>query len=166
MTDPVPTRQKRFPFGELIGLGALVISGLGLWNSWRNSEQDKPTEVVERKLAVPLVLRGQVRDEGRGIDIAPVEQSHALDSLELLFPSGEKLELGSDGRLEAAAVEDALGDTVERKGNGRVVATVSARYVEAGSERQSQRKYAIAYRWEGGGLLSGKKLRLTGFTRA
>jgi hypothetical protein len=124
------------------------------------------TEVVERKLSVPLVLRGRVEDEGRRIDIAPVEQAHALDSLSLAFPDGERIELGSDGRLDSEAVEDALGKDIDRKGDGRVTVAATAHYVEAGKEREAKRRYAISYRWEGGGLLGGKKLRLTGFVRA
>lgn len=164
MTDPVRPKRK-FPIGELIALGALIISGLGLWHNWQNSKTG-PTEVVERRAAVPLVLRGQVEDDGKRIAISPVDDGHALDSLSFAFPGGKTIGLGGDGMLDAGEVADILPDDVERDGEGRIVATVTAKYVEAGSDRTAKRAYAIAFRWQGGGLLSGKKLRLTGFSRA
>jgi hypothetical protein len=164
MTEPVK-KSKGFPFGEVIGLGALIISGLGLYNSWQNGKTG-PTEVIERKVAVPFVLRGTVEDEGRSIRLAPADEAHSLDSLSLAFPGGTTVAVGSDGLLEAGEVADAMPDPEEKNGDGTVTATVSAQYFEAGSERTSKRRYAISYRWEGGGLLSGKKLRLTGFRRA
>lgn len=164
MTDPAP-RPRKFPVAETIGLGALVISGLGLWNSWQ-SGKPAPTEVIERKQAVPLILRAHVEDEGKRLVISPVESSHALESLDMVFPGGTAISVGSDGVLNSDEVQDSIPDPEDRRGDNRVVAQVTAHYVEAGTERTSKRRYAIAYRWEGGGLLSGKKLRLTGFTRA
>lgn len=164
MTDPAP-KSRKFPVAETVGIGALVISGLGLWNSWQ-SGKPAPTEVIERKQAVPLVLRGHVEDEGRKLVISPVEASHALESLDLGFPGGTTINVGGDGVLTSDEVRDSIPDPDDRKGDGRVLTQVTAHYVEAGTERTSKRRYAIAYRWEGGGLLSGKKLRLTGFARA
>ena len=58
MTDPIPPRQteaerrsrrRMLNLGEGIAIGALIISGLGLWNQWRGRDDDKaaPTTVVE-----------------------------------------------------------------------------------------------------------------------
>ena len=164
MTEPVK-KPRSFPLGEVIALGALVVSGLGLWNSWKG-EKTGPTEVIERKVAVPLVMRGTVGDEGKRIVIAPVDESHSLDSISMDFPGGTTVAVGSDGVLEAGKVEDAMPDPDEKKGDGTVIAMLSAQYFDAGKERTAKRRYAISYRWENSGLLGGKKLRLTGFRRA
>jgi len=158
------TRRRWISIGEIIAMAALVISGLGLWNSWQGARTG-PAEVIEKKGAVPLVLRGSVQDEGKKLVIAPVEESHALDSLALAFPGGKTAQTGSDGALSAGEVESALGDSSGHKGTGSVRVTIDARYVEAGAERRSKRNYVIRYRWEGGGLFGGKSLRLTGFGR-
>lgn len=165
MNEQEKARRKWVTLGEIIALLALVVSGLGLWNSWQDSKTG-PAEVIEKKGAVALVLRGRVEDDGKRMAIAPVEQSHALDSLALAFPNGKSVLLGSDGDLSARDVEGALGDSADRKGSGSVRVAVDARYVEAGAERRSKRNYLIRYRWEGGGLFNGKSLRLTGFSRA
>ena len=169
--NPTPDQQERarrrrwINLGEFIALGALVISGLGLWINWQE-QKSGPTEVIEKAQAIPLVLRGKAENDGRDLIISPVEDDHALESLGVVFAGGKTVELGSDGELDAGAVEAALPDSAERKGEGRITARIDARYVESGSERRSTHNYVIRYRWEGGGLFGGKSLRMTGLTRA
>lgn len=67
------TRRRWITLGESIGLAALIISGLGLWISWRSTQDDKPTRVVEQKLPIPLILRGTAERDGRELVLAPVE---------------------------------------------------------------------------------------------
>lgn len=160
-----PTRKSRVSIGEGVALAALFVSALGLWNSWRGDERPGPTEVVEKKATVPLVLRGRVEDKGERLLIEPVEASHALDSLSIAFASGKTVETGSDGALSAGDVQDALPDGTE-KIDGQILAKITARYVESGQERDASRRYAIRYRWEGGGLFEGKSLRIVDFRRA
>jgi hypothetical protein len=56
-------------------------------------------------------LRGKVESEGRSLEIAPVEPGHALQSLVIQLPNKSNVDVGSDGRLPANDVEDALGKT-------------------------------------------------------
>lgn len=165
MNEQPPKSRRGIGFGETIAVVAVAISALGLYNSWQDGRRE-PTEVVERKAAIPLVLRGQVEDDGRRIIISPVEDTHALESLTLALASGGKIEVGSDGVLSADEVADALPEDSERKGDGRIVATATTRYVESGEERSATRRYSIQYRWKGGGLFDDRDLLLTGFRRA
>jgi hypothetical protein len=159
------SRRRWVTFGEIIGLAALLISGLGLWLSWQSSHDDKPTRVVEQKLAIPLILRGAAERDGRQLVITPVEPSHALESLTVTL-AGRTTDVGSDGRLSAGDLEPALkdkkagGDSV-RKASVRI----AARYVEAGTERRAIGTYVLSYRWEGGGLFGGRSLRLVELSR-
>ncbi len=155
-------RRKLLNIGEAIALVGLLISGLALWNSWQDG-RDGPTEVVERRVAVPLALTGKVEDDGKRMVIAPTESGHALDSLVLTFPGG-KIAANGDGVIDAQDLESLMGDG-ERKGSGAVRAKVVARYVEAGTDRTATRTYTIRYRWVGGGLFDRKRLKFTGFTR-
>ena len=164
MSDPVKPGKRGVSIGEGVGLAALFVSALGLWNSWRGDDRPGPTEVVEKKAAVPLVLRGRVEDDGERLIIEPVEATHALDSLQFAFASGKTLEVGSNGTLSAGEVQDALPEGTE-KIDGQILATVTARYVEAGEERDTKRRYAIRYRWAGGALVAGKSLRIVDFRR-
>ena len=157
-------RRRWITLGEVVGLCALIVSALGLYISWSNSQQDKPTRIVEQKQPIPLVLRGSPERDGRELVIAPVESSHALQSLTLSI-AGRSIEIGSDGRLDASDVETALSGDKDRKGNKTAAIEISARYVEAGADRRSNRAYSLRYRWEGGGLFGGRSVRLTGLSR-
>ena len=165
MNEQPPKKRRGIGFGETIAVIAVTISALGLYNSWQDGKRE-PTEVVERKAAIPLVLRGQVEDDGRRLVIGPVEDTHALESLTFALAGGGKIEVGSDGTLSADDVAKALPETSERKGEGQIVATATARYVESGEERSANRRYSIQYRWRGGGLFDDRDLLLTGFRRA
>jgi hypothetical protein len=159
------SRLRWVTLGEAIAIAALILSGLGLWHEW-NKRDAPPKVVVEKPAAIPLVLRGRVVDDGRTLEIAPIEDSHALQSL-TITAAGSTIELGSAGALRASALEDALGDRAEDgKGLHRARVRIETRYVETGADKTAAGAYAVTYRWEGGGLLGGRSLRLTGFSKA
>jgi len=157
------SRLRWVTLGEAIAIAALVISGLGLWREY--TKPDDTAVVVEKQASIPLRLRGHVADEGRSLEISPVENGHALQSL-TISAGASKIETGSDGGLDAKALENALGKAAE-EGDGmhRVRVRIEARYVEAGADKTATGSYMLSYRWEGGGLLGGHSLRLTGLSR-
>jgi hypothetical protein len=163
-TPKTASRRRWVTFGEIIGVAALIISALGLWITWRASQDDKPTRVVEQKQAIPLTLRGTAERDGRELVLTPVEAGHALESLTLTIAGSPPIEIGSDGRLGADDVEAAFKDR-DRKGAGKLPVRISARYVEMGADRRGGGAYVLRYRWEGGGLFGGRSLRLVGLSR-
>jgi hypothetical protein len=167
MKDSESQRQRRrwINLGEIIAVLALTVSAAGLWLTWKSSGDDKPTRVVEQRQAIPLTLRGKAENDGRQLAIEPVEPSHALESLTLTIKGASPIELGSDGQLDASAIESALKDKSEDKGPHSVPVRIAARYVEAGADRKASGTYTLRYRWEGGGLFGGRSLKLTGFSR-
>ena len=166
MTDS-PSRHRWVGFGEIIALAALGVSALGVWIAWKSSNEDKPTRIVEQRQAIPLTLRGKPRDDGRRLEIAPVESSHALESFTLTINGASPVRIGNDGVLDAGDLETALRDRdKDRKGNLTVPVRIDARYVEAGADRQRSENYVLRYRWEGGGLFGGRSLRITGLSRS
>jgi hypothetical protein len=158
------SRLRWVTLGEAIAIAALILSGLGLWREWSKAD-DKPAVVEKERATIPLALRGKVLDDGRSLEISPIEDSHALETL-VIAAKGTKIELGSDGDLSARAVEDALGKAdKDAKGTQRLPVRITAKYVEAGADKSATGSYAISYKWEGGGLLGGKSLRLVGLNR-
>ena len=105
MTDE-KTRRRWINLGELIALAALIVSGVGVWIAWKNSNEDKPTRVVEQRNAVPLALRGTAN--GEALTIIPADPGHALESLKVTIKGAPPIDVGSDGRLSASDVEAAL----------------------------------------------------------
>ena len=164
MSESEP-RRRWVTLGEIIALLALVVSAAGLWLTWKSTDEDKTTKVVEQKQAIPLTLRGKAENDGRGLTIEPVEDSHALESLTLTIKGAPPIEIGSDGKLSTSELEAALKARDESKGAHSVPVRVSARYGEMGKDRNATANYVLRYRWEGGGLFGGRSLKLTGFGR-
>lgn len=162
-------RKRRIALGEAIGIAALLISALGLWNSWRNGDEDAtPAVVVDRApKPIPLVLRGTVIEGGKVIQLAPLESGHALDELTMTAraPANGTATFGSDPMLSAAMVETWLPSNGKREGSGAVIVDSVARYVETGETKTCRQRYRIAYTWKDGGIFSGKSVRLTGISR-
>jgi hypothetical protein len=161
------SRLRWVTLGEAVAIAALIVSAGGLWLTWKTTDKDQgPTEVVEKRQAVPLALRGKTTEDGRTLEISPVEAGHALQSLDVMVANSSAIEAGSDGRLDASDLESALGDKAEDgKGTHRIRVRIASKYVEAGADKTATGSYVISYRWEGGGLLGGRSLRFSGFTR-
>ena len=159
-------RLRWISLGEAIAIAALVISGLGLWHEW-NKDDEPSTTVVEQRQAIPLTVRASARDDGKSMVIAPVEDSHALESLTLTIAGASPIQVGSDGELDASQVESAVrSHDKESKGAHSISVRIQTRYVEMGRDKTSSANYRLGYSWEGGGLFGGRSLRLTGLTRA
>ncbi len=159
-------RRRLINLGETIALAALIVSAIGVWIAWKTSDNEQPTKVIEQRQAIPLTLRGKTDRDGRELEISPVEASHALESLTLTIKGASPIAIGSDGQLGAGDVETALKDRdKDAKGNRAIPVRIDARYVELGKDRRASGNYVLRYRWEGGGLLGGRSLRLTGLSR-
>ena len=169
MSETPEQRRRRLRWltlGEVIAVIALAISALGLWKTW-NSD-DGPTTVVEQRQPVALTLRGKAEDDGRKLEITPVEQSHALQSLTIALPgAASAINIGSDGQLSASDLEAAVSKNADReKGTHRLRVRIQTDYVEAGAARHASHAYVLTYRWESGGLFGGRSLRLVSLARA
>ena len=161
------SRRRWINLGELIALLALIVSAVGVWIAWKSSNNDKPTEVVEQRRAVPLALRGSVDGDGGALTITPADPSHALESMRVTVKGSAPIDVGGDGRLSASDVVSALrGHEKEAKDTPlSVPARIEAHYVENGTERHSGGNYVLRYKWEGGGLFGGRSLHLLGLSR-
>ena len=66
MSDSPEARRRRWiSLGETIAIAALIVSAVGVWIAWKSSNNDRPTEVIEHRRAVPLALRATVDDHPR-----------------------------------------------------------------------------------------------------
>lgn len=158
-------RRRLINLGELIALGALIVSALGVWISWKSDGDSKPATIVEQRQPIPLTLRGKAEDDGRRMEITPVESSHALESLTLAIKGASPVEIGSDGVLSADSLEPILRQRDEDKGVHALPVRLSARYVEMGKDKSASGSYRLSYRWEGGGIFGGRSLRLVSLSR-
>jgi hypothetical protein len=169
MSETESQRRRRWiTLGETIALAALAVSAIGVWISWKSNGENKSTRLVEQRQSIPLILRGKREDDGRSLEISPVESSHALESLSVTLPGAPAIQVGSDGELAASDVESALkGHENEPKDRTfSVRARIDARYVELGRDRRASSTYTLRYAWKGGGLFGGRSLHLLGLSRS
>jgi hypothetical protein len=168
MSETESERRRRLvTLGELIALAALIVSAVGVWISWKSSDRQGPTRVVEQRTAIPLTLRGKREDDGERLEIGPVESSHALESLKVNLPGASSIDVDSSGELSASDVQSALkGHENDPKDRTLSVAVrISARYVEAGKEKSASGSYTLRYMWKGGGLFGGRSLHLVSLSK-
>ena len=163
MTEP----KRKVPYGELIAFAALIVSALGVWIAWQATHNNQPTRVVEQRQPIPLTLRGRREDDGTRLEISPVEESHALQSLTVTLPAAPAITVGTDGELQARDVESALAgrDNEPKDRTLAVRVRIDARYVEMGKDRKGSGTYTLRYMWKSGGLFSGRSLHLVGLSR-
>lgn len=161
------TRRRWITLAEIIALAALIVSAIGVWIAWKNSNQDKPTRVVEQKQAIPLSLRGAASSDGSALTILPADPSHGLESLTVTIKGASPIEIGSDGRLQASDVQGALKERPkEAKGvTYSVPMRIQSHYVEMGTDKSGSGNYVLRYKWEGGGLFGGRSVRLVSLSR-
>lgn len=168
MSESDAQRRRRWiNLGELIAIAALIVSALGVWITWKGSQTDKPTRVVEQRQPIPLTLRAKREDDGERLSISPVEAAHALEGLTITIAGAAPISVGSDGELDADDVQAALsGHDKEPKNRTLPVSVrIEARYVEMGRDRRSSGTYTLRYVWKSGGMFSGRSLHLVGLSR-
>jgi hypothetical protein len=161
------SQRRWITLGELIALAALIVSAAGVWISWKSSDDDKPTRVVEQHQSIPLILRAKREDDGTRLEISPVESSHGLESLTVTLTGASPIQVGSDGELAADDVAAALKrrDNEPKDKTLSVRAKIDAAYVEAGKDRKASGTYTLRYQWKGGGLFGGRSLHLVALSR-
>jgi hypothetical protein len=157
-------RRRWISFGETVGVVAVIISALGLWNSWRNDEAEKTSPQVAAKATIPIAFRGRVESDGKAMTLSPVEPGHSLESITLSAAGKSAISIGGDGRLSASQVQSLIGGPGKDPKPGSLSVRLDARYIEAGTLRRGGGAYRISYRWDQGGLFGGDKLRLTGLS--
>ena len=164
MTETESKKRSRLRWvtlGEGIAIAALILSGLGLWHEW--NKNDSRIAAAAQAAPIPLVLRGEEKNEGRKLEISPIEDSHELQSATVSL-AGHKIALESDGDLDADEVKAALGGAIQDGGPHRVPVRITARYVEAGKEKTATGSYQLTYRTKDK-LIGGRSLRLVGLSR-
>ena len=161
------SRRRWINLGELIALAALIVSALGVWIAWKNSNQDRSQRIIEQRSAIPLSLRATAGGDGKTLTIMPADPSHGLESLTISIKGASPIEIGSDGRLNASDIETALKerDKEEKGVTYSIPVRIDARYVEAGTDRRGGGNYLLRYRWDGGGLFGSRSIHLLSLSK-
>jgi hypothetical protein len=172
MAPSQPRRGQGFwlTVSEIVGVLALVIAGLNLWESHQQRIEDHRRAATTAQAETAFVATGQADRTGAHVVITPLSASQAIQSQSYVFPSdllSETKEISAarpqiEAGWIAQGLEAALNAAhVKGPGHGHVPVVISTTYVEDGDERSDTSLYRIGYAWRPR-FLGGEQIRLEG----
>jgi hypothetical protein len=185
---PIPTREeveaaavrrRWITLAEVLGVIAVLISGLTLWNSYQQRSSDEADKAAARSQAAAeaqvLLLRASPDREGRILSLATTETGQTIQNQTIAFPGPlgvAAIATLIEPRIEAGWFEQALlharqaaGGQSESRGDERVPVAITTLFFSGGALHRDSAIYDIGYRIEGGGLFGGHKIRMRGISR-
>jgi hypothetical protein len=164
-------RQRRLPLrwltlAELVGIAALVIAGLGYWDSHRErvqSDRERAAELRARKaeaqkeaqagaLKRAFLVTGTPEEDGERLRLSAAHAEQVIQTQAISFPSevrGDPAQTTGNPRLEAgwfeAGLARALHDRDDRRRSGRLPVGVVTSYIEDGQTQTDRTIYLVGY---------------------
>jgi len=181
MSDETPAGQAKrrarlrwITLGETVGIAAVIISGLGLWNSYQDRQQahqEKAAEAARATSPAPFYLKAS--GDGDTLRLTPVAADQYIQGQTLRFPPSFHLATvttTSDARIEAGWFSDALKADrrtrqlpEETQGDERVPVMIETDYLADGQPMKARAFYNIGYALNGH-FLRGTTVNLQGLS--
>lgn len=165
-------RLRWVTLGETVGIVAVLISGLGLWNNYQQHREERAEKAAAVSPA-PFHLRASRTADGSTLSLLPVIADHAIQGQVLRFPPSFKLSpvtTTSDARIESGWFGGALKADrhnrllpEETQGDERVPVMIETEYLANGTPLRARAFYDIGYALEGH-FLRGSSVRLRGLS--
>jgi len=174
------TRRRWINLAEVVAVVGLLLSGLALWNSYRERTGEEMDKASARSQALAqamtMVLRGTADREGARLTLTPADPEQTIQSQVIAFPTAlavTPVETMADPRLEAAwfrreilrATADQDDGPEADDADRRVPVAITTHFYRDGRLFTDTAVYYVVYRMDGGGLLEGRKVRLRGLSR-
>ncbi len=151
-TKAKASRRRWISIGETVGILALIISGVSLWDSHQERVESRAAAVQKPAAKVaPLLLTASADASGETLRLASPNPDRVIQTQTIVFPKA--LDLASvdtvgNPRIEAewfaSALRKAVGD--DRK-HGRLPIGVITRYTDGDTDRQDIAIYDIGHGW-------------------
>jgi len=179
---PAPRRQGFWlTVSEIVGVLALIIAGLNLWDSRQQHALDAArereraqAEQARAQAQSAFIAVGEADAEGRTISLRPLKTVQAIQSQRYDFPH-DVLDHGVDvtaerPRIEADWIAGGLKRALEAAhakavGEARVPVVIETVYVEDGDSRTDVSLYRIGFSWKRG-FLGDWRVHLRGIALA
>ena len=143
---------------EIVGVGALVIAGLGFWDSHRErerDERDRAAAVSERQAEakaqaqkLTFVMTGAVADKGETVRLTSVNAEQVIQTQTIWFPAdirSDSVETTGNPRLEVGWIENGLRKHAGKARTGRVPVGVLTVFIEDGQTKTDRAVYQLGY---------------------
>jgi hypothetical protein len=166
MSD-APKPKKKLPIrwlslAELVGILALVIAGLGYWDTHHErtlTEKERAAEAREKTaeakagvLKLSFLMTGSPEAGGDRLHLSTVHPEQVIQTQSLTFPSevrGDTAETTGNPRIEAGWIEDGLSKAEHARGvkkpRGRLPVGVVTVFIEDGQTKTDRAIYLVGY---------------------
>jgi hypothetical protein len=165
MSETPTERKRRLRFltlAEIVGLAALVIAGLGFWDSHRErtlTEKERAAEAQEKKaqakagvLKLAFLMTGSPESGGERLRLSSVHPEQVIQTQSLVFPTevrGDTAETTGNPRIEAGWIEGGLSkaehDRGAKKPHGRLPVGIVTVFIEDGQTKTDRSVYLVGY---------------------
>ena len=163
--------------GEIVGVLALVIAALHLWESHqehqaeaRREQAQARREQAQSQAETAFVATGEADSQGRAVILRPLAAVQAIQSQRYSFPTdvlGDPRDVTADRpHIEIDWLADGLKHALEQvhakpSGVARLPVVIDTVYVEDGDTHSDRSLYQLGFAWKRG-FLGGWQLRLRG----
>ncbi len=150
-TEQQRTRRRWITLGEVVGICALVISGLSYWDSHQERVVAKSAAPATLR-AGPLLLTGTAADGGARIDLKPAAAGQVIETQTVRFPTmvrADPVETTGSPRIEVswfdAGLRSALKGHKVHSGRHRLAVGLETVYVANGVTATDRAVYDLGY---------------------
>lgn len=154
-TPAARTRRRWITLGELVGIAALVISGLSYWDAHRERVATRALTPAAVR-AGPLVLTGTVDAAGDRIALKPASADQIVQTQTVRFPSmvrKDVVETTGNAHIEAGWFETglraAIRDAKLHSGRHRLPVVIDTVYVSGATTATDHALYDLGYSLHG-----------------
>jgi hypothetical protein len=143
---------------EFVGVGALLIAGLGFWDSHRErvrEDRDRAAAAGERQAQaradaqkLSFVMTGAREDDGKRVRLTSVNESQVIQTQTVWFPPeirGDSVETTGNPRLEVDWIENGLRKAAGKARTGRVPVGVLTVFIQDGVTKTDRAVYHLGY---------------------
>jgi hypothetical protein len=168
--------RRRLPFrwltlGEFVAVAALVVAGLGYWDTHRErvaAAREHQAEEQAGAMKMSFLMTGTVGGDGDRVALASVHPEQVIQTQTVWFPHavrGDSVETTGNPRLEAGWVEGGLRKAAGKAKHGRLPVGVQTVFIEDGQTKTDRAVYQLAYSLHPR-VLRGDRVELEGLSLA
>jgi hypothetical protein len=148
--------RKRLPIrwltiGEFVGVAALIIAGLGYWDTRHEHAAEAKRDQAEQAaqaLKQTFLLTGSVNSNSDQAKLSSVNPEQAIQTQTVWFPKAVRessVETTGNPRLEAHWIDEGLRATARKARQGRVPVGIQTVYIEDGQTKTDRSLYELGY---------------------
>jgi hypothetical protein len=164
MGETPSERKRRLRFltlAELVGIAALVIAGLGYWDTHREhaqSDRERAAEAREKQaeakagaLKLSFLMTGTPESGGERLKLSSVHGEQVIQTQALSFPGeiGDTQQTTGNPRIEAGWIEGGITRAEHARGDklhkGRLPVGIVTTFIEDGQTKTDRAIYILGY---------------------